>query len=462
MKRLSIKEIHKGFRAKEFSPTEFVKEYTKDIKKKNDSYNAFLAILEEKAVLDAEAVEKRLMSGEDIRVLEGIPVSYKDFIHTKGIPTTYGGEIDRHHVPEDNASVVVQLNQAGAVNVGKTNLHEYAFGITSNNPHYGPVRNPWNTEFTPGGSSGGSAAAVAANMSVVSIGTDTGGSIRIPSASCGLVGLKPTYDLLDSKGVFNISWSLDHIGPITANVEDNALVMKALTDTSYEEDLTTDIRGLRVGVPVNYFNERIESEVKAQFEESLKRLEKLGAILIDVDMSMANAALPHTFTLAGCEAVYIHKDRMERSIDQYGADVRGVLEASAEIKSVDYITALKERTNISQQVDNVFANIDVLVTPTVPAVTKPIGVEEVLFNGKPEPIFNCMIRYTSLFNITGHPAMSLPVGYSSDKLPIGIQLVGKKHREDLLFKASYAYEQHYLQPFYEERDRICIGEPVQF
>ncbi|RXT06947.1 amidase [Ammoniphilus sp. CFH 90114] len=456
MKRLRIKEIHQGFKSRAFSPVELTKEYITQAKHLNKINNALLIILEERAIKEAEWLEMRLKSGEDLRLLDGIPITFKDLIDTKGIRTTYGAEIDRFHIPERDAVVVEKLKSVGAIHLGKTNLHEYAFGITSNNPHFGPVRNPWNPNYTPGGSSGGSGAAVAANMSVASIGTDTGGSIRIPSASCGLVGLKPTYGLVDSTGVLNISWTLDHVGPITANVEDCAVMMEAMTGLNYQNYLNKDCKGMRIGVPSTFFTEQIEPEVKQHYHKALKQLEDLGAILVEVDMSMASNALPHTFTIAGCEAVYIHKSRMEADIEKYGADVRAVLEGSRQIPSLDYISSLKTRSELSKQVDAIFENIDVLATPTLPAMTKQIGVEEVTFPDITEPIFHCMIRYTSLFNITGHPALNLPVGYSSERLPIGIQLVTGKNLEKNLFKLGSAYERDFLQTFYEERDEICM------
>ncbi|MCM3569936.1 amidase [Neobacillus mesonae] len=448
-----IKELLEGYAGKKFSPVEITRQYL-DRANEYSHLNAFITITEEIALQQAKIAEKRWMLGEAGR-LEGIPVSYKDNIHTKGVPTTSGSIIDREFVPNKNAKLVENLNREGAVMIGKANMHEFAFGITNNNPFYGPSRNPWNLELISGGSSGGGAVSVAADLVSASIGTDTGGSVRIPASCCGLFGLKPTHGLLDSNGVTLISWNLDHLGPITRNVSDLAIMVEALTGKNVTTNLLnsqiTNLRGLKVGVPINYFTDHIEDEVLHLFKRTLQQFEELGAVLIDVEVPYAEEALPLTFTLAAAEAGFVHKERMALHIDRYGQDVRHVLESSSSISAVDYIEALQRKQEITKACDELLEKIDVLITPALPALPKPIGQEEVIINGQSEPIFNCMIRYTSYFNLTGHPALSLPAGLTNSKLPVGVQIVAGKRKEKQLIEAAKVYEEHYLDEFYQQR-----------
>lgn len=456
MVNLTIKELIQGYKNKHFSPVEVTKAYLNRIKASNPALNAFITVSEGTALNQAQIAEKKLLAGEDIGALHGVPFSYKDLIDTKGIKTTNGSFVDREQVPAQNAHVVKVLNGSEAINLGKTNLHEYAFGITSNNPFYGPVRNPWDTSLIAGGSSGGSAAAVAANLCLGSVGTDTGGSIRIPASCCGIVGLKPTYGLVSTEGIMPVSWSHDHAGPLARNVADLAAIMEALTNASYERFCIPDIKGLRVGVPKQYFNEQIEDEVRAIFKKAIRELESLGAILIEIDMPFASDSLKVAFTVATAEAGYIHKGKMETSLALYGDDIREILSSSKGISSLSYIEALKERETITRQLTELFEKVDVIVTPTMPATPTKIGVEEVVFKETTEDIFSCMIRYTCLFNITGHPAMSIPCGLTVEKsLPAGLQIAANHGREDLLIRIAYTYENAFLKDFYAKREAVC-------
>ncbi|HLS67483.1 MAG TPA: amidase, partial [Pseudogracilibacillus sp.] len=404
----TIKELLNGYKKKEFSPVEITKQYVERANKHKD-LNAFVTITEDVALEQAKIAEQKWQMNDAGR-LEGIPLSYKDNIYTKNVRTTSASKVDENFVPNEHADIIKRLNNDGAVMVGKNNMHEFAFGITSNNPFYGAVKNPWNTELIPGGSSGGSAVSVATYSSVGSIGTDTGGSIRIPAAMCGLVGLKPTQDLLPKKGFTNISWSLDHSGPISRNIDDLSILMNVLTDGNVQlyDNIADDLRGVKIGVPNNFFTEQIEEPLRKSFNETLEQLEKLGAHLIEVEVPNASDAIPLTFTLAISEGGYTHRDRKQTSLDHYGEDVHHVMTSSDGIPALDYIHALQQQIVIGQKVDELFDHIDVLATPTLPALPKPIGQEEVHFGDITEPIFDCMIRYTSFFNLTGHPAISIP------------------------------------------------------
>lgn len=446
----SIQELLQGYQQKKFSPVEIAESYIEKAKQNSD-LNAFISITEEVALQQAKISEMKWQLGEAGR-LEGIPLSYKDNIHTKGIASTSGSKIDRNFIPQENATIIESMNQAGAIMIGKNNMHEFAFGITNNNPFYGPAKNPWNKEHTSGGSSGGSAVAVLADLAVASLGTDTGGSVRIPAASCGLVGLKPTYGMLSSKGLTPISWTLDHPGPITRDVSDLILMMEALTgnDFSVIDPETEDLRGVKIGVPVNFFTEKMEVDVSTEFEVTLKKLEQLGAHLVSVEVPFAEEATPLTFTLAIAEGGYTHRDRMDAHMDDYGYDVRHVMEASKSIPASDYMRALERKAEITTACDRLLEQVDAIITPTIPTQPKPIGQEVVNFDGEEEPIFDCMIRYASYFNLTGHPAISLPTGLVNG-LPVGVQFISGKRQERQLISISKIFEDHYLGVVYEKR-----------
>ncbi|RJS60289.1 amidase [Bacillus sp. PK3_68] len=458
MKNLTIRELKAHYQNKEFSPVEVTNYYLRRIDH-NQDLNTYITVCAEQALKQAEISEKKFLANELTGILEGIPLSYKDNLYTKGIRTTSGSKIEENFIPDTNAGAFQILQREGAVNLGKTNMHEYAFGITSNNPFYGPVRNPWNREYTPGGSSGGSGAAVAASLCAASIGTDTGGSVRIPAASCGVIGLKPTYHLVDATGVKNISWSIDHVGPLTKNVDDLAIMMEALTGLSYSENLQEDIRGLRVGVPSNYFNEYIDKESLSLYKQALNNLASLGAVLIDIEVPFTAEDLALVFTLAISEAGFVHENSLHHAIDQFGPDVRAALEASRSFSALDYIKAIKRKADITEQFEQLFEQIDVLATPTLPDTAQKIGVEEFEIAGRREPIFDAMIRYASVFNLTGQPALSIPSGLTEKGLPVGLQLAAATFNEQTLIRAGYAYEQSFLKEFYKKRE--ALGESLK-
>jgi aspartyl-tRNA(Asn)/glutamyl-tRNA(Gln) amidotransferase subunit A len=456
----TIQKLLDGYRNRDFSPVEIANMYIERAKKTNEM-NAFITITEERAIIQAKAAEQRWACGEEGN-LEGIPLSYKDNIYVKGIPATSGSQIDRHFIPDEDAETVRLLSQAGAVMIGKTNMHEFAFGITNHNPFYGPAKNPWNPSLIAGGSSGGSAVSVLLDSSIASMGTDTGGSVRIPAACCGLIGLKPTYGFIDHKGVTLISWNLDHIGPIARNVEDLSIILEALTNKHYTlNESELDIHGWKIGVPVDFFTERIEPEILDGYKDALQKLEDAGAVLVDVKVPYIEEAESLTFTIAVSEAGHVHKERIRMHINEYGKDVRQVMKTAKNIPAVDYIHALERKREITESFNQVFEEVDLIVTPTLPALPKEIGKEMVSIHGEAEPIFNCMIRYTSYFNLTGHPALAIPGVFAKEKFPFGIQLVGPYFMEKRLLKAAGTFEKHYLTGFYKERDQR-FGNPDVF
>ncbi len=453
MKNLTIKEMKDGFIKKDFSPVEVTRNYLRRIDEFSN-LNSFITVTAELALKQAAIAEQKYLAGEQTGILEGIPISYKDNIYTKDIRTTSGSKIEEDFIPNVDAGIVTKLHKEGAICLGKVNMHEYAFGITSNNPFYGPVKNPWNTDYTSGGSSGGSATSVAASLSAASIGTDTAGSIRIPAASTGIVGLKATHGLIDASNVRNISWSLDHVGPLTKNMTDLAIMMEAMTGQNYSDVLTKDIRGLRVGVPLNYFNELIESTTADLYSAALENLEKLGAILIEVEIPFSPTDLSLSFSVGIAEAGLVHEKSIIENLDSFGADVKASLESSHSITALDYMKALNRKKQLFTDFEDLFKTVDVIATPTMPDTTKKIGEEQFEIEGVMDSTFNSMIRLPAVFNLTGQPALSIPCGIAPNGLPVGLQLAGAAFNEKKLINVGFAYEQAFLNSFYKERDKL--------
>ncbi|WP_252312221.1 amidase [Sinobaca sp. H24] len=442
----SIAELKRGYRAKQFTPSEIVEECLQKIHKADASLRSFITVAEEEARQQVLAAETRLKAGRS-RPLEGVPITYKDIINTKNIRTTNGAWIDRHQVPAEDAAVVHDLRENGAITLGKANLHEYAFGVTSRNPFYGNVKNPWNKQHMAGGSSGGSAAAVAAGFCFGSIATDTAGSIRMPASCCGVTGLKPTYGSIRTDGVFPLSWSLDHIGPIGATVEDTALLYEHMGGTAVAFPAGEKIK---IGVPSGFFNERVDEEVSRTYKQVLRNLETENIELIEVDVDFLKEATAVSRMIAAPEVTYIHEYRAD--LKDYGENIAPVFEKSRNFSALDYVTALQTRNIMKEKLSQLFRTIDVLITPTLP-VTPPLLHDQVLAGG--ESIDDAMIRYTCPFSLTGHPALTMPGGLTENNMPIGIQLISGWLREDILLQTALLYEARFLDAFYEERNRRC-------
>lgn len=393
------------------------------------------------------------MTGESPGTLSGVPISFKDCIDTKGIRTTSGSRVDSERIPDEDAEVVRLARTAGAVHLGKNNLHEFAMGITSNNLHFGPVRNPWNTRLIAGGSSGGSAAAVAADLCAGSIGTDTSGSIRIPASCCGVSGLKPTYGLVSLKGIVGLSWTLDHAGPMARNVEDLALILEALTNQKYK--LTNaDLQGVRIGVPTSYFTERMDPEIAVLYSRALRQLADLKAEVVEIPVPVPRDMLRIARTIGTSEVSYLHQERRLKSLDLYEPSAKETFERSRHITLFEYFDALKRREMLAHQWDDVFSSVDIVATPTLPIFPPELGVSEAQIGNDRENLGDCMVRFTQLFALTGHPALSVPCGLSDQGIPAGLQFAAARFREDLLLRTAYAYEQAALRSLYARRDAL--------
>ncbi|MBI2861923.1 MAG: aspartyl/glutamyl-tRNA amidotransferase subunit A, partial [Chloroflexi bacterium] len=397
-----------------------------------------------------------IKAGNDLGPLHGIPYSLKDLIATKGICTTAGSKILADWVPGEDATVVKKLKAAGAILIGKNNLHEFAAGPTNINVHYGAVRNPWDLERIPGGSSGGSAAAVAASECTFSLGSDTGGSIRIPASLCGVVGLKPTYGRVSRHGGVALSWSLDHFGPLTRSVEDCALVLNAIAGydpedpgsaneavPNFTQALTGNIKGLRVGLSKEHFFEHLEKEVHEAVLEAMKTLERLGAVVEEVSLPSAKYSPAASMVINWAESSAYHEPYIRTRAEEYEPAIGSRLQAGHSIFAVDYLRAQRVRTIISREVQQALSRVDVLVAPTAPVPAPTIAECMVDMREAAKLNFdirNTLSRLTRIFNMTGNPAITVPCGFTSGGLPIGLQIVGRQYDEATVLRAAYAYQ----------------------
>jgi aspartyl-tRNA(Asn)/glutamyl-tRNA(Gln) amidotransferase subunit A len=383
--------------------------------------NAFITVLADRALAEAEAAAQDIQRGNYRGALHGIPVSIKDLVHVAGVPTTSGSALPPIH-PVEDAPVVQRLRAAGAIIIGKTNLHEFAFGTTSEESAFGPVRNPFDPSRSAGGSSGGAAVALVEGMCFGSIGTDTGGSIRIPAAACGIVGLKPAFGELSCEGVVPLSTTCDHVGPMTRSVADAKLMFEVLRGSAVAE-AAVDSR-LTMGVPRGYLLERLDPEVRKAFERVLKALKSRGHRVIDVDIGLASSTPDIYLHIVLPEAAAYHAPLLERHASSYSPGVRDRLETGRYMLAEDYVRAMRLREQLTQGVNAAFDTCDVMLLPTLPIPAPTLGVQSVEVDGRQEPVRAAMLRLTQLFNLTGHPAISLPAGTSQARLPIGMQLVG--------------------------------------
>lgn len=407
----------------------------------NPSLNAFITVLADRAVDAARRADRDRRAGVDRGPLHGVPVSVKDLIDVAGVPTTAASRVRRGSVAGKTAPVVERLERAGAVIVGKCNLHEFAYGTTSDDSAYGPVRHPRDPSRSPGGSSGGSAVGVATGMCAASIGTDTGGSVRIPAAVCGLVGLKPTVGELSCAGVVPLSWSLDHVGPLTHTVEDAALLFDVMRGTTAPEGSEpARPAGLRLGIPRAYFLEVLQDTVRARFDEVVARLQALGSRIEDVWIPHAADAGPVYFHIQAPEASTYHAEALDRAADAYTPGVRIRLEAGRYLLAEDYVRARRGRAVLRREVDAALEACDALLLPTVPILAPPLGAATVPVGGRDEPVRGVMLRLTQLFNVTGHPAISLPVEPDEGELPCGVQLVGRRNATHRLLDVARTCE----------------------
>lgn len=448
----SLLEAAAQLRRKETTSVALTQACLERITAENPKLNAFLLVTEELALQQAAQADRDFAAGIDKGLLQGIPIALKDVFCTKGIPTTCASLLFQGHVPQVDAAVTERLAAAGSVMLGKLNMHELAYGVTSNNPHYGPVRNPSNPNCVPGGSSGGSAAAVASGMCFMAMGSDTGGSIRIPAAFCGIVGLKPSYGRVSRRGVMPLDFSLDHMGPLTRRVGDAAAVLQVLAGADPEDDTSADqpvpqyptrkrgtLQGLRLGVPKGFYFEGLHQSVERAVRQVAERAKALGAEVVPL-------ALPDIPSLNTVGRVILLSEAsavMERFWDrrhQIGADVCALLNQGRLLPATDYIHAQRVRRQMVAEFRKATASCDIFLTPTTPTVAAPIGQNEIVINGRPEDFRLATTRFVRGINVLGWPAISVPAGTDDSQMPIGAQLVGKPFGEGRLLEAALELE----------------------
>lgn len=481
----SIEEVARLFRKRKVSPVELTKLMLTRIEQLNPKLNAYITVCADLAIAQAKKAEAELFSPRgrkghrDRGPLHGIPISLKDNIYTAGVRTTAGSKILKDFIPKEDAAVVAQLKKAGAVILGKTNLHEFAYGVTSNNPHFGPVHNPWDLSRIPGGSSGGSAAAVAAGLCYGSIGTDTGGSIRIPASLCGIVGLKPSFGRVSTAGQFGqvgvlpLSWSLDHVGPLARNAVDAAIIfsqigvyalaldgnsplsvahaMRTLRLLKSGNEVRRKIGKLILIRPREFFEEGLDPEVALAIDSVLAELERHGARMEETSLPAMDEAEKSATGLALAEALAYHESRgwYPHRASDYGDDVRQRLEMGNAITAKEYLLAPICRDKLrSQLVEplkkpvNVRDVVRVFVVPTCPIAAPSIGQETVALPSGELPVRASLLKFNRPANFTGWPAISIPCGFTRSGLPFGVQLFTHLRGEPQLLRAAALFQKH--------------------
>ncbi|RSO48179.1 Asp-tRNA(Asn)/Glu-tRNA(Gln) amidotransferase GatCAB subunit A [Streptomyces sp. WAC 06725] len=456
--RLSLTEAARLIADRALSPIELTTSVLDRAEAVEPKLGAYVSMAREAALRSAAEAEREIAAGRPRGPLHGVPVALKDLIDVAGVPTTASSRVRADHVPDADAAVTERLRAAGAVLTGKTHTHEFAYGLTT--PQ---TRNAWSPEHIPGGSSGGSAAAVAAGTATFALGTDTGGSIRVPAALNHVVGLKPTYGLVPRHGVTSLSWSLDHVGPLTRTAADAALVLQALAGhdprdpaslahppEDYTRALGAPIAGLRIGIPANYYFERVQPQVAAAVRTAVDALTALGATAVPVRVPMTEYVHAAQWGLMVPEATAYHQDMLRASPGLYADDVRILLEAGEFVPATDYIRAQRTRTLMHQRWLALFdgtdgaegaGGIDVLAAPTVPATAARAGQLEFIWpDGSAESVSDAYVRLSAPANLTGFPALSVPVGRDDEGLPIGMQLIGRPLAEATLLRLAHAYE----------------------
>lgn len=428
---LSITEASGLLRRKEISPAKLTTSCLRRIEELNPTINAFITVLAESALDQARAAEAEILAGDWRGPLHGIPIGLKDLIDTAGVRTTCGSALFAERVPSEDADVVLLLKNAGAILIGKQNMQEFAWGGTSASSYFGPVRNPWDTDRIAGGSSGGSAAAVATGMCFGAVGTDTGGSVRQPAAFCGIVGLKPTYGSVSMRGVFPLSPSLDHVGPLCRNVSDTALLFQVIAGYDKLEVIEAK-RKPRIGIVRRPFFDDLDLEIENAFNEALKTLRELSVDVVEVELP------PTPMAVQAPEVYAVHANYFAESPQLYGRWMRERLQQATEISTVAYTEARQELDRLRRDSGDVFSQVDFLVTPTSPVL--PITIGEAM-EMSPSPAGERWLWNTRPFNAFGWPTISIPCGFTRAGLPIGLQIAGPNFTEANLLSFAYSFEQ---------------------
>jgi aspartyl-tRNA(Asn)/glutamyl-tRNA(Gln) amidotransferase subunit A len=450
----SLAALAAALRERRLSPVEVVNALLERIESEDAKLNAFITVLPERALEEAARAEKEILAGGYRGPLHGVPVGVKDLICTKGVRTTMGSAFFEDYVPDRNATVVSKLEEAGAIIIGKTNTHEFAYGPTGDSSHFGPTRNPHDLSRIPGGSSGGSGAAVAAELCYAALGSDTAASIRVPAALCGVVGMKPTFGRVSKSGAFPLAWTLDHVGPLSRTVEDNALLLNVLAGYDAEDpysidrptedftrDLQRNVRGGVVGVPRNHYFEHVEDEVERRVREAVEVLRSLGAEVREVELPNLPEALKAQRIILAVEAYTIHKERLDNEPERFGDEISSRLRDAEHLKAHRYAKAqqITKRRSL-EEFEHALKEVDVLLTPTVPIAATKIGQREVEIGDYEELVFATLTRFTGPTNLNGLPSLSVPCGLTHSGLPVGLQIIGRPFDEATVYRYGHAYE----------------------
>jgi aspartyl-tRNA(Asn)/glutamyl-tRNA(Gln) amidotransferase subunit A len=437
---LSLTDQRDLVRSKEVTASDLSAACYRQIERLNPTLNAFITVIPPERLIppgDAHGIP-----------LYGIPLAVKDLYNTKGILTTSGARFFADHIPQEDAFVVHKMKRAGAQIIGKTNTHEIALGVTNNNPHYGACKNPWDITRTPGGSSGGSAVAVATGMAMAALGTDTGGSIRIPAALCGVVGLKPTYGRVSLRGILPLSWNLDHAGPITRKVEDAALMLQVMggydeldpasvktLPGDYSSHLRDTMKERRIAIAIGNYIEEADQEILDAVRNAAHVLKEQGVSIVEVNMDFLKEAALANGLMTQADGAAFHRERMKEHPDWFGADVRQRLEMGAAFTSSEYSLARRTQAEIRRRCELLFDEYDALLLPTTPIPAPVLEGENALERARQ------LTRFTAPFNLTGMPALSVPCGFTKDNLPIGLQIISRAWNEAGVLRTGYAFQQ---------------------
>jgi aspartyl-tRNA(Asn)/glutamyl-tRNA(Gln) amidotransferase subunit A len=465
----TITELAAKIQAKEISPVEIIQAQLDRIERLDSTLNAYLTVLSESAMREARTAEEEITRGHYRGPLHGVPIAVKDLFETQGVKTTAGSIILKDYIPAHDATVLARLRQQGAVVLGKLNLHEFAYGGTGVNPHYGTSKNPWALDRIPGGSSSGSGVAVAAGMAFGALGTDTGGSVRMPASLCGIVGLKPTYGRCSRAGIIPLAWSLDHPGPMVRSVADAALMLNVIaghdphdpatvqrTVPDYTQGLTNDLRGVRIGIPRLVLWEDVDPEVEAVMDAAVQQVTtlggRLGARLEEVRLPQMRHAVLASSIIIGAEGAAYHSEWLRTAAEQYGEDVRLRLKQGALLPAAAYFKAQRLREAIRRELEATLNGVDVLLTPTLPIATPTIDRCTVTPGMPLPPELLHIPRLTRPFNLTGHPVISVPCGFTQSGMPVGMQIIGKAFDEVMVLRVAQAYEQ--ATPWHRQHPRL--------
>jgi aspartyl-tRNA(Asn)/glutamyl-tRNA(Gln) amidotransferase subunit A len=438
---VTIQEAGRALRSRQVSSVELTQHCLDRIARQNPRLNAFITVTGESALAHAQELDRELAAGVDRGPLHGIPIAHKDLIRTKGVRTTSGSKLFADFVPDADAPIVRKLADAGAVMLGKTGLHELAYGVTSDNPHFGAVRNPCDPERSPGGSSGGSATAVATEMAFMATGTDTGGSIRLPAAFCGVAGLKPTYGLVDRAGIQPLGFSLDHIGPIARTVADVRTSFEAMAGSVPRKPAPANLKDLRIGLPENFYFTRVAPDVCDAVYKAAATAEQLGARVIPVQVPDVDALNAAGRVILLAEASALYAPYLHRRED-FGSDVLSLLDQGRLVPAIDYVNAQRIRKRLADDFHALFKTIDCLFTPATATTAPLIGQKQVEIEGELQDSRLANTRLVRGINALGFPALAIPCGETGG-LPIGLQIVGRPLEENLLLALGEGLEKFF-------------------